>query len=366
MRALHARGLLSKAGIPRISFFQLNSAQSGVSRLPRRSFNSLPTMDSDSDSDMATRPSRPPSKILIVLDLNGTLMHRIGSQQLKLLHSREPPLPPPDNVLGGKKIYYRPHLDRFLEFLFARFQVGTWTSALEKNAIHMVTSLIPEHLRSQLKFNWTRERCTLVGPAKDHASIKDLHKLWSDPIAQSNGWTYRNTILIDDTDDKAARNPQNALHLRAFDVTDPSLDWEGDGTLLVVENYLSGLLERWESTKGVRDVRRLLAEHPLYTTPDRDQPNEAYLPREGQLTSDFTMNRRDAPGFSRPWEQPPREGPSKRGIKRERKAAKVAAAKEPARSGGEAEEGPKGKLVRFYSDDEVEFPRGGAEEEKDN
>lgn len=296
-----------------------------------------------------TSPASTRSPLLVVLDLNGTLLDRITDGE-RLKRSRlNPKCPPvPDLVINGKKIYYRPYLDAFLHGLFDRFSVATWTSAMPKNAQPMVGHLFPKKLKDKLSFNWTREKCELLGNAREHQSIKDLAKIWADEKASINGkWNEKNTIIIDDSMGKGARNPFNAVHLIPFTVTEPDfLDCDADSTLLAVLNYLDHL-NSWLAEDSTRDVRDFIREFPLYvggtdlnaspsasastssdsSVPDLVEVSGSASPSEASVSSPVTntpllelaaryiatesqiakaeslwpRHRRDTPGFTRHW-----------------------------------------------------------------
>ncbi|KAI9016752.1 NLI interacting factor-like phosphatase-domain-containing protein [Hyaloraphidium curvatum] len=260
-------------------------------------------------------------RVLICLDLNGTLLDRLTDGDRIKRSRTNPKCPPiPDLVINGKKIYFRPYLDLFLEGLFRSFAVATWTSAMPKNADPMVTHLFPKKLRGKLQFNWTREKCEIMGSAREHQSIKDLAKMWADEEASSAGrWNERNTLIIDDSVGKGARNPFNAIHLVPFTVTEPDhLDCDTDSTLLSVINYLSHLVE-WLEQDPDRDVRDFVRDNPLYVL----EAFEAGMDSDGTETAQLEVaeryratmeqirdadamrprHRRDTEGFTRHWLQ---------------------------------------------------------------
>lgn len=69
--------------------------------------------------------------MLIVLDLNRVLVFRV-------FKSRTSDFPGIDAVPGATVVgqflsWKRPHLEKFLDFLFDNFAVGVWSSAMQKN-----------------------------------------------------------------------------------------------------------------------------------------------------------------------------------------------------------------------------------------
>ena len=119
-----------------------------------------------------------PQKQLLVLDLNGVLIDK---------DSWTP----------------RPHLDAFLEFVFAYFDVMVWSSGIPQNVAKMLDELFGTY-QTQLVKTWTRDNFRLI--PEQYISkciiVKDLSKVWAD----CNGhYSAHNTILVDNTEEKAQK-----------------------------------------------------------------------------------------------------------------------------------------------------------------
>jgi hypothetical protein len=79
-----------------------------------------------------------PRRLLFILDLNGTLLHRLTkSWEIKLAH-KHCDYRVSDCTVNGNQIYFRPERRQFLAKLFELGEVAVWTSALPKNAVPMV------------------------------------------------------------------------------------------------------------------------------------------------------------------------------------------------------------------------------------
>src|ERR1700733_1054527 len=83
-------------------------------------------------------------RVLIVLDLNGTLLHRLTKSSDVAKAKCNPhvlvrePLPLFDTVVNSNPIIFRPHLKVFLKGLMDFADLAVWTSAMSKNAVPMV------------------------------------------------------------------------------------------------------------------------------------------------------------------------------------------------------------------------------------
>ncbi|PVH98461.1 HAD-like protein [Periconia macrospinosa] len=150
-----------------------------------------------------------PQDMLIILDLNGTLIYREES-----FRPRNP------------KFITRPYLPEFLEYLFGNFQVMVWSSA-SRNTINEIVRTWPfDDHRSALVAKWNRHH-TGIAAADYHARVhtyKNLENVWaSDEIQKhhpeySAGKRYNqdNTILLDDSWPKASAQPFNVIKVPTY------------------------------------------------------------------------------------------------------------------------------------------------------
>ncbi|KAJ3196466.1 hypothetical protein HK101_008873 [Irineochytrium annulatum] len=204
----------------------------------------------------------PTAQPTLVLDLNGTLMHRISKAADKNSSNANPFCPKhPDGTVNGKKIYQRPFLDYFINRLFDQFHVGAWTSATPKNALPLATFLMKDRAQDLL-FVWDRTRCDFV---KGNKTVKDLRKIWQDPwINRDNIWGPMNTILLDDSIYKSSSTPANLLLLPTFTVSDSEYDCKDDTALLSVLSYLEDIARRPDIPANPHALPSFLKQTPLY------------------------------------------------------------------------------------------------------
>lgn len=165
--------------------------------------------------------SKEPQPLLIISDLNGTLLYRKGK---------------------GRTTYKpRPGLDEFLRYIFMTRSPksahpsrdsGTihpmiWTSAQPETCKALVNSLLsPKHKKDCVAI-WARDTLRLT-TSQYHNKIqvyKRLEWVWADEnIQQSHPhrhkggkWDQTNTLLIDDSIIKALAQPYNLINLPEFD-----------------------------------------------------------------------------------------------------------------------------------------------------
>ena len=190
-----------------------------------------------------------PKKLLVVLDLNGTLLVR-------------------PKRWDPKSFKLRPGVTGLLEYLFANHAVMVYSSARPANVIAIVEKLFHPKYRSQLAGIWARDKLELNKEQYD-AKVqvyKKLDKIWNDPNIQASAgpgqkWNQTNTVLVDDSHVKAAAQPHNLVQVPEFENNAPK---EGCDVLRAWQlreiAILKSLEERLEELKYQVDVSRLIRE----------------------------------------------------------------------------------------------------------
>lgn len=181
-------------------------------------------------------PKRP---LLVILDLNGTLICR--------KHRKLPPV-----------FAERPGLKHFLDELFQNYSVMIWTSSKPPTLSAIVKLLFPSKAhKRKLVACWGRDKFGLSN-RQYNAKLqvyKQLHKVWNDQDIQlaypgnspkkkgptlqegqnennaapklqfpaGHRWDQTNTVLIDDSKLKALSEPYNILEVPEF-TNDPNID----------------------------------------------------------------------------------------------------------------------------------------------
>ncbi|USP80741.1 HAD-like protein [Curvularia clavata] len=242
-------------------------------------------------SQAAEEPStnETPGPILVILDLNGTVLYRPNR--------------------NAKTMIERPFLKPFLRYLFGNFKVMVWSSARPDNVKALVNKALDEELRSKLVAQWARDSFGL-SPANYQLNVqvyKNLKLVWSRSQIQSHHPDFEtggrfgqhNTVLIDDSALKANAQPYNLLEIPEFSATPEQM--QGD-VLREVAGYLEAL--RYQS-----DVSKFIRKHPFV--------------EGGQWTFDWPD---DAAGGGEVTGDIPAAPLSKKERKRQAKAAAAAAA----------------------------------------
>ncbi|KAI0400584.1 HAD-like domain-containing protein [Xylaria palmicola] len=156
-----------------------------------------------------------PRNILVVIDLNGTLLHRPNRRQ------------------NPSHFVERPHARSFLSYCINTFTVVIWSSARPQNVSNMCRQLMTPEDSAKVVAVWSRDtfRLTTADYNRRVQCYKRLTALWNDPIvaashpmaAKGEKWSQLNTVLVDDSIEKARSEPFNLVGIPEFDssVTEP-------------------------------------------------------------------------------------------------------------------------------------------------
>ncbi|ROW15447.1 hypothetical protein VPNG_02347 [Cytospora leucostoma] len=183
-----------------------------------------------------------PGPLLVVIDLNGTLLHRPDKRK-------------PFNFRA------RPHAHQFVRYCIETFWVVIWSSARPDNVKRMVGELTDGEQLGRVVAVWGRDRFGLTHEDYNARTqcYKRLTALWSDPVvaasypADREGfagrcWDQGNTVLIDDSVEKARSEPHNAITIPEFTgdmTTTPDI-------LPMVHDYLNELCYQEDVSAYIR------------------------------------------------------------------------------------------------------------------
>ncbi|KAK1827051.1 NIF domain protein [Podospora conica] len=219
-----------------------------------------PTPSYLSQASQPPRPARKPQPLLVVIDLNGTLLFRPNPRAPSFFH-------------------FRPHAVQFLLDCLDAFYVVVWSSARPANVTRMVERLLPElPQRRRLLAAWGRERFNLSPEDYDKRTqcYKRLSVVWGDARLQAahplpgGRWSQENTVLIDDSAEKARSEPFNAVTIPEF-----RGQRGNDDMLPLVHEYLCIL-----STQA--DVSAFMRAHPFKADQDVMQEYMRSATEEGE------------------------------------------------------------------------------------
>ncbi|KAK5172607.1 uncharacterized protein LTR77_002727 [Saxophila tyrrhenica] len=163
-----------------------------------------PTQEYIQASGAAPKTLATARPLLVILDLNGTLLHRSDRST---------------SFLG------RPNVATFLDYLFENHKVMVWSSAGPKNVRGMTDQLFTKKQKQKLVDVWARDKLRIPGNLAQYRLqvYKRLTWVWEDKAVQAaqpdaeGKWDQANTVLIDDSAEKAASEPFNVVQLEEFE-----------------------------------------------------------------------------------------------------------------------------------------------------
>ena len=177
-----------------------------------------------------------PQCLLLVLDLNGTLLYR---------------------TVGSSNYTPRLFLPQFLDYCLSNHSVLIWSSATSANVSAICARLFTPAQRAQLLGEWARDTLGLT-PAQyvEKTQVyKRLDRIWADKTIQrehrwfdvGGRWTQQNTLLLDDSILKASAQPYNLVQMPEF--TRSGDKHAGSNVLGQVTSYLQEA-RMWENVSS--------------------------------------------------------------------------------------------------------------------
>ena len=191
-----------------------------------------------------------PKKLLVILDLNGTLLVR------------------PNGRANPTNFKLRPGVSSLLDYLFANHIIMVYSSARPENVGIITNKLFSVTQRAQLAAVWSRDKLDLteVQYRNKIQVYKKLGKVWADNTIQASAspgqkWDQSNTVLVDDSHLKALAQPHNLVQITEFENNapraggEPLFRWQKEQ-----QEILESLQAKLEVLKWQVNVSRLIRE----------------------------------------------------------------------------------------------------------
>ncbi|KAM3217699.1 hypothetical protein P3L10_027142 [Capsicum annuum] len=199
-----------------------------------------------------------PKKKLLVINLGGLLSHRVHRQHWLSVQSYKPDL----------IFFKRPFCDEFLKFCLERFEVGIWSSAMERNMDAIIDNIMVG-VRRKLLFVWDQEKCIDSGFKCLEKKEKPIFLTELKKKKRVNKYNFlpfcggkyseSNTLMIDVELHTALINPPNtAVFPPVFKIGNGKDTFLGSGGDF--RKFLDGLVD-------ADDVPTYVKEHPLIGQP---------------------------------------------------------------------------------------------------
>ncbi|ETI23041.1 hypothetical protein G647_04837 [Cladophialophora carrionii CBS 160.54] len=190
-----------------------------------------------------------PQKLLVILDLNGTVLVR-------------------PNKSRPKNIIVRPGVPTLLDYLFRNHVVMVYTSTRPQNCAAMVEKFFRPDQRAALAAVWARDKLGLTQEQYYNKVqvYKRLEPVWQDEAIQMKAdpgkrWDQSNTVLVDDSQIKALAQPHNLLQIPEFLNNEPKTGLQAKlAWRLTEEAIVQSVQQKLEELTWQVDVSRLIRE----------------------------------------------------------------------------------------------------------
>ena len=175
----------------------------------------------------------------VILDLDNTIINALDDSDRKKLSGDFSSKFKYRDMIPFFRIYARPHLDKFLDYLFSNYNVSIMTAAEKDYALFIIENFILTKPERKLNFIFFRYQVELS--REIYGGVKDLRVIWE--LFQVSGFTKQNTVIIDDLDMVYETNPHNTLRIKGFFIVDEdngkiNYDMADDDELLKIMSKL--------------------------------------------------------------------------------------------------------------------------------
>lgn len=184
-------------------------------------------------------PTKKGSRIQIILDLDNSIISSLSLKEIKKMKNIDNRKLDYHTMEGYYRVYSRPHLKKFLSYLFKNFDVSVWTAASRDYASFIIDNIIIDgHRDRQIKMFLYDNNCDESQKLYNENSPKDLRYIYN-----FKGYHPCNTVIIDDLSDVFKANPKQTIRAPYFDAKKDSS--EKDEFLLEAISKLEDLKSRY-------------------------------------------------------------------------------------------------------------------------
>lgn len=139
-------------------------------------------------------------------------------------------------------IFERPKVQKFLTWLFENFNVSVWTAASKDYALFIIKNIILQSPERKLDYILFSHHCDLS--KNIYGNSKNL-KLFFKTFKLDN-YKKSNTIIIDDLDEVHYSQPDNCIHIKAFEILDKHSEYDKE-----LDNIKTEITDKFYSLKNI-------------------------------------------------------------------------------------------------------------------
>ena len=153
-------------------------------------------------------------KINIILDLDNTLINSLTFKELKNISKNREKKFTYIDMDKSYRVFLRPHLQEFLDYLFDNFTVSVYTAASSAYASFIIENIILSKPNRKLDLVLFSYHCSYS--RKYHKCTKDIRMLWNE--LKLKGYFSDNTWIVDDLPEIYNTIPKHTIKAKYFDV----------------------------------------------------------------------------------------------------------------------------------------------------
>jgi len=153
-------------------------------------------------------------KLNILLDLDNTLISSLSKKEEKRCHLPRMKHFRYEDMDGYYKVFERPGLQEFLDYLFKYFNVSVWTAASKSYALFIIDRFIlHNHPERKLDYIFFSHHCKVS--EKKKKTQKSLEMLKKDFMLAKYSMDF--TYIIDDNPEVYKAQPNNCIRIENFE-----------------------------------------------------------------------------------------------------------------------------------------------------
>ena len=158
-----------------------------------------------------------PERYKILLDLDNTIISSLSRKEERRSHKEKFNKFIWENMDGEFKVFERPHLQAFLDFLFKNFDVSVWTAASKSYALFIIDNFILIKPSRKVEYVFFAHHCKQS--VKKKGAQKDLSMLWT-AFNLTHVYNEDNTYIIDDNQEVYETQPDRCIQVKPFEFQD--------------------------------------------------------------------------------------------------------------------------------------------------
>lgn len=229
---------------------------------------SSPSSAYNDETFVSSHPLRSPfhpSKPNLVLDLDNTIISSVLLSKSSTTSSSRLSVFRYTDAIHIYRMYHRPYLQEFLDYIFSEFNVIVWTAASDEYAKFVIEQIIEPRMEYETKhvskprrspsripvMVLTHTDCILSKSWFQSNTMKDLRLLYT---RMPEWYSRENTLILDDMKNVKTVNRRNAILVKPFDVEKPKS--ERDTQLLKLMGKLYTMNERFHQNGSLFSSRR--------------------------------------------------------------------------------------------------------------